>query len=211
MSRRVKTIGWVAALLLALASGVYWAFTPPEIAWQEEVQLADRRVVVVDRWSKREASGELGHRGAALWWQIKARKPDTTETVVWDEDAGAIPEIFDFVSGVPYLAARVGLYSTCKKYGWPKLDWVFFKYDGGWKRISFEQFPPHLDSNLLVAAWHADAVDRLRSPMTLARKNEYVAAYSQKATSLRRDYEERKHLPGNCQRFGQAQADTTTR
>lgn len=201
---RYKKIAISMAIVATIVFIGYRVFADPELRWQEEVKLADGRVIVVERWSKRPAMGTLGQRGPTLWWEIKAKNPDTSETVTWYEDAGTGPDIFDFVAKVPYVAARVGAYSACKKYGWPKVNWVFFRYDGTWKQIPIEEFPKQLDSNLWNGAWRAHTIGRLASLMTLAKKAEYDAEYVYPPYSMRREYEKQKQLKPACAEYGQS-------
>lgn len=207
----IKGIVTSAVTVSVIAFIGYRVFADPELRWQEEVKLRDGRVILMERWSKRLASGELGQRGFTLWWEIKAVNPDTSESVTWYEDAGTGPDIFDFVDKVPYMAARVDILPACRKYGWPKMNWVFFRYEGSWQQISFEQFPKHLDSNLFNGAWHAETIGRLDRLMTLPKKTAYEAEHVYPPYSMRQEYEKTKNLPPACARFGESQQPYKTK
>lgn len=204
---RFRKIAVPAVIVAMIALTSYWLFADPELRWQEEVRLHDGRVIVVDRWEKRQASGELGHRGAPLWSEVKAKNPNTGTEVTWYEDHGSAPYVMDFVGDSAYVAAWVSFYEPCQKYGFPQRDFVFFKYDGTWKQISFEEFPRGFDTNLLVNVWNADSTGHLHKHTSLDQKAEYLrSGYKPEEYSMRSLMTKPKFLQSGCQRFGQAES-----
>jgi hypothetical protein len=71
------------------------------------------------------------------------------------------------------LAAETALSPACQKYGYPVIGFVFFKYEKSeWRQISYEEFPPDIDTNLLVNAWHQASIGKLDRRITIAEKND---------------------------------------
>lgn len=187
----------VIATTVALSGCLGTLLTPsytPEIKWKEEVKLHDGRVIVVDRESRREGRAVPGEAPFEGVFIVRAKHPDTGEEILWNEFAGGGPEVIDFVNGVPYFAVNVGSGPSCRKYQFPKLNFVFFKYDKRWQRISFEELPKELDTNLFISAWHAERVDMLDSFMTLDKKAIYNKRHGyDSALSMRERMQKNKY------------------
>lgn len=202
-----RALGVVVALVAcaSVSACLSYILTPsytPEIRWKEEVRLHDGRIIVVERWAKRGGRSEPGQPPMALWSEIKAKNSVTGAEVVWREDSASGAYVFDFVGEHAYLAAAVGLYPACKKYDFPKMNFVFFKYDGEWKRISYDEFPPMLDTNLFLGAWHAERLGLLEPVMTLEKQNAYNQKNRYGEYSMRRLVENAKY--SYCGTFGES-------
>jgi hypothetical protein len=193
---------FLATLSLSGCLGVL--LTPsytPELHWKEEVKLHDGRVIVAERERRQGGRAEPGQAPPQNWEEIRARNPDTGEDVVWQDESGTAAYVLDFVGGVPYLASRVGLFRDCKKYRFPELSFVFFKYQAGsWERIDLEKFPATLDTNLLLGSWHAEAIGMLSSFMTLEKKAAYYKQYGPRESSIRKILVD-KQYQNPCARF----------
>ena len=181
-------------------------FTDPEIRWKEEVKLHDGRVIVVDRWAKRQWMGELGHRGLPLWSEIKTKNPNTGAEINWYEDAGSDAYVFDFIGDTAYLAVRISFYQPCKKYDFPKRDFVFFKFDGIWKKISIEEFPATFDTNLLFNVWTAASANQMDDNLiTIEKKSDYIrSGWSLNQYSMRNVLETPKFARAACDEFAES-------
>ena len=177
-----RALGVVVALVAcaSVSACLNYILTPsytPEIRWKEEVRLHDGRIIVVEQWAKRGGRSEPGQPPMALWSEIKAKNPVTGAEVAWREDSASGAYVFDFVGEIAYVAVSVGLYPACKKYGFPESNFVFFRYDGEWKRISYSEFPPMLDTNLFLSAWRAERLGLLEPLMTLDKQSAYNRRY----------------------------------
>lgn len=198
--KKLLLIATTVVLSGCLGSMLTPSYTP-EIKWKEEVKLHDGRVIVVERWGKRGGRAEPGQPPMQSWEEIRTKNPDTGEEIVWQEDAASGPYVLDFVNGTPYLAVSVDLLPSCRKYKFPKINFVFFKYEEKtWKRITLEQFPKYLDTNLLLGDWKAEKLGMLDELMNLEKKETYYRRHRYSETSMRKLLVNTQY-PNTCGRF----------
>lgn len=206
MKKRAISVVIIFIVGCAISLLMYRQFTDPEIRWKEEVRLHDGRVIMVERWAKRQWMGELGHRGLPLWSEIRAKNPNTGAEISWYEDAGSDAYVFDFIGDKAYLAARVSFYQPCKKYHFPKRDFVFFRFDGIWKQISLEEFPAPFDTNLLFNVWAAASANQMDDNLiTIEKKGDYIrSGWSLNQYSMRNVLEKPKFARAACEEFAES-------
>lgn len=150
--RMARTRGW--AILLGLfgglaALGVYLN-TPATYRWKEEVRLHDGRLIVVER-SRRMSGPREPFRSATVGkWTLIFENPDKPgNKIKLDVHGGADPMLLGFVQGVPYMAIQPGRGDARYFYNCPSPPYIFFRYDGEWKRIELKEFPKELvDRNM---------------------------------------------------------------
>ena len=101
--------------------------------WVDEALLHDGRTVEVQRKvAFHFAGGELS-QALTRWpdeYSLKAKHPDTGESIKWSGERHVNPIMLDFVDGIPYLvvmSARV--FSNVKLYGCPEIPYVFLRYE----------------------------------------------------------------------------------
>jgi hypothetical protein len=149
MSTRERTGVAPLILLALLASGCTY-----RKQWQQEVPLADGRVITVGRMEsvpedyplrgpKRGADTAtftipLAGGGSAVW---PARFGDV--------DAPAKAVIIDERDGAPLVVAEVKGEVACKHFGLPREGHAAFRYVGErWQRVPFKDLPPTLTANV---------------------------------------------------------------
>jgi hypothetical protein len=158
-SARLFSLLIAATLSLAACSGL--PGIAHTMAWQEEVLLHDGRIVIAER------KYNLGGYPTLDSWQRSVitetttfSLPDNKERIIWRSDfRDTVPEpnslnllLFDVVNGVPYLATYPAGCIAYNKWQRPNPFYVLFKHEqGGWKRISMEEFPAELaKTNVIV-------------------------------------------------------------
>ncbi len=132
--------------------------------WKEEVQLADNRIVVIDRYDKlgNPLDQEPGNRvfgSPVVGFVLRIPVEGSSFPVTWESGPHLIPLALGIKEGRPYIAASP---NTCAAYdmlGRPVPPYVFFRYDGKeWRRISVDAFPEEIKTaNLLLGTRNYDA------------------------------------------------------
>src|SRR3990172_1609371 len=135
--------------------------------WREEVLLHDGKKIIVTRTNTYDPKGlrEPFQPDPLKESVLTFTVPGTKQTVMWKSDYGRgyqdnlHPLLLDFVTGVPYIATTSGFCHAYNKWGRPNPPYVFFKYDGEWKRIKLEEFPMEFkEANILLAPVSNDYV-----------------------------------------------------
>lgn len=152
-----KWLKVVSALMLGITVNVNAADT---VTWKEEVALHDDNKIIVTRSHRYDPKGfrEIGQPPPLAEATMTFMVPGTKQDVTWRSDYGRGYEdnlsllLLDFVKGVPYIATHPSRCHAYNKWGRPNPPYVFFKYDGEWRRIPLEEFPTEFrEANILLA------------------------------------------------------------
>lgn len=117
------------------------------VSWDEDVLLADGHLLAVHRTvtygSGRERLKEQTIRFSRDGQKIKWENNDLWPIVY-------MPDVLDFVNGMPVLVMPVHRWGPCNKYDFPQESLVVFGYQNGrWDRIAIANLPKELKVNLL--------------------------------------------------------------
>ena len=118
--------------------------------WAEEALLHDGRIVEVQREVHyRFGSGDLSQalRRWPTQYSLRAKNPDTGESVRWDGENGWNPVLLDFHGRRAHLVIVANLAGRdMKAFGCPEIPYVFLRSDAGgrWTQVSPAQWPPRL-------------------------------------------------------------------
>jgi len=137
---------WVPLAILAaiVALGVQMC-TPATYRWKEEVRLHDGRLIVVERSRKMSGPREPFRSATVGKWTLAFENPDKPgKKISLDVHGGADPMLLGFVQGVPYVAIQPGRGDARYFYNCPYPPYIFFRYDGEWRRIELREFPKEL-------------------------------------------------------------------
>src|SRR5688572_20168256 len=103
-------------------------------------------------------------------YTIRAKNPDTGESIKWSGKDHINPIMLDFVNRTPYLVVVPwSVYSDMKPYGCPNPPYAFIRYDGqsaGWIPIPWESAPKVLRRANLSASHNGFFMKGRRIRMT---------------------------------------------
>lgn len=120
------------------------------VKWKEEVLLHDGNKIIITRTNTYDPKGlrEPFQPDPLKKSTLTFTVPGTKQTVImWKSDFGRGYQdnlsllLLDFLNGVPYIATHPKFCHGYNKWGRPNPPYVFFKYDGEWKRIPLEELP----------------------------------------------------------------------
>ncbi len=137
---------WVPLAILAaiVALGVQMC-TPATYRWKEEVRLHDGRLIVVERSRVMSGPREPFRSATVGKWTLVFENPDKPgKKISLDVHGGAAPMLLGFVDGLPYVAINPRRGDARYFYNCPLPPYIFFRYDGEWKRIELKDFPKEL-------------------------------------------------------------------
>ncbi len=123
------------------------------VTWQEEVLLHDGKTIVVTRTAT--IGGGRMEPGASnvgeTNFTLSFTAPNGQE-VFWENPRTLRPLVLGFEGSTTYLATRPAMGSDYMTFGCPDPAYVFLKYQNGWQRVKYEDFPKTLSkTNLLVS------------------------------------------------------------
>lgn len=149
------TLRWTITALLLVSMHAGWAagIGGVKVSWQEDVVLADGRVLPVER-TLTFGADEWGRAGRG---PLKAQSISFKAgggMIRWNnEDPWPIPykpDTLDIVDGEPVVVLPVYRWGPCLKYGFPQEGLVAFRYRGKqWARVPIADLPRSLKVNLL--------------------------------------------------------------
>jgi hypothetical protein len=143
---------WLAVLHVAVLPAL--AACSDSVQWQEEVQLADGRVIVVNQ--KRKCDG--GNHAAAThatcvatdaWLSFELSETNNQE-VTWHEHLN--PMVLNVHGGRPYVVGYPIHPKEFRAYGAKNPPYIGYVWQSArWQRIPFDQIPPDIyEGNLLI-------------------------------------------------------------
>lgn len=114
-------------------------------SWQEEVKLADGRVIIVTQ--KRRYEGRVPREH---WMRFKLPEFGSQE-ITWHEKLS--PHVLNVYQGKLYVVGIPFTEQEFRFYGDPRPSYVGYRFDvGQWRRIPFGDIPVAIyDTNLLIA------------------------------------------------------------
>jgi hypothetical protein len=120
-------------------------------SWKEEVALHDGKTIVVKRSIRLGGvRREIGQGPGVSNETLDFTAPDG-RAIHWEEPGHLHPLIFDFLSGMPYLATRPAMVTDYARYRCPNPAYIFFRYTNEWQRVDFKDFPSQIrETNLVV-------------------------------------------------------------
>lgn len=139
--------GWQSLVFIAVLGASLSACS--SVTWREEVLLHDGNKIIVTRTHTYDPKGLREPfqpdplKEATLTFTV----PGTKQTVTWKSDFGRAYQdslvllMLDFLNSTPYIATEPAGCLAYNKWERPNPPYVFFKYDGEWKRIPLEEFP----------------------------------------------------------------------
>jgi hypothetical protein len=139
--------GWriLLVVLVAIAALGVQMCSPVTYRWKEEVRLHDGRLIVVERSKVMSGPREPFRSATVGKWTLAFENPDKPgKKITIDVHGGADPMLLGFVQGVPYLAIQPGRGDARYFYNCPHPPYIFFRYDGEWKRIELKELPKEL-------------------------------------------------------------------
>ncbi len=153
--RLLFTVSGVLALIFGLTMNAHATNT---VAWKEEVQLHDGKTLIVTRTHTYDPRGfrEIGQGPPLVEATVTFTVPGTKKEVAWKSDFGRANQdslvllMLSFLKDTPYLATEPAGCLAYNKWGRPNPPYVFFKFDGEWKRIPLEQFPAEFKETNVV-------------------------------------------------------------
>ncbi len=139
----------VSVILTLILGSTMNAHATNTVAWKEEVQFHNGKTLIVTRTHTYDPKGfrEIGQGPPLVEATVTFTVPGTKKEVTWKSNYGRGYEdnlsllLLDFSSGTPFVATHPARCHAYNKWGRPNPPYVFFKFDGEWKRIPLEQFP----------------------------------------------------------------------
>lgn len=132
--------------------------------WKEEVQLADKRVIVIDRSDKLgnpldQEPGNWEFGPPVVGFRLRVPLEGSWGSVTWESGPHLIPLALGIKDGWPYIAASPNTCAAYDMFGRPVPPYVFFRHDGKeWQRIPVDEFPEEINAtNLLQGTRNFDA------------------------------------------------------
>ena len=145
--RAPRRHGWLILLVVLVAIvalGVQMC-SPATYRWKEEVRLHDGHLIVVERTRVMSGPREPFRSATVGKWTLAFENPDKPgKKIGLDVHGGADPMLLGFVQGTPYVAIQPGRGDARYFYNCPYPPYIFFRYDGEWKRIELREFPKEL-------------------------------------------------------------------
>lgn len=139
--------GWLvllAILAVIVVFGVQMC-TPATYRWKEEVRLHDGRLIVVERTRVMSGSREPFRSATVGKWTLAFENPDKPgKKIAFEAHGGAAPMLLGFIGSVPYVVINPRRGDAQYFYKCPHPPYIFFRYDGEWKRIELRDFPREL-------------------------------------------------------------------
>ncbi len=173
------------------------------LVWDEEVKLHNGRVILIKR---REASGGGGFpasgmnpRGLVQYYEFCYPEMG----VYWKSkgDPRYQPEILDIVDGKVYVKVPISG-GQCKFHDYPTTNAIYFVWKGGgWKKISYEEFPREVRrTNLLISPWGIKPAGDVRGRLSVEMKEDRDSIYiAMKQTNGRiQSLTDYPHRQGEC-------------
>jgi hypothetical protein len=139
--------GWLLllAILVVIVALVVQMCTPATYRWKEEVRLHDGRLIVVERSRVMSGPREPFRSATVGKWTLAFENPNKPgKKISLDVHGGADPMLLGFVQGIPYVAIQPGRGDARYFYNCPDPPYIFFRYDGEWRRIELAEFPREL-------------------------------------------------------------------
>lgn len=139
--------GWLVLLVVLVAIVIFGVqmCTPATYRWKEEVRLHDGRLIVVERSRTMSGPREPFRSATVGKWTLTFENPDKPgKKISLDVHGGADPMLLGFVQGIPFVAIQPGRGDARYFYNCPHPPYIFFRYDGEWKRIELKEFPKEL-------------------------------------------------------------------
>jgi hypothetical protein len=159
--RRSTWLVPLIVLAVIVALGVQMC-TPATYRWKEEVRLHDGRLIVVERSRTMSGPREPFRSATVGKWTLAFENPDKPgKKISLDVHGGADPMLLGFVQGIPYVAIQPGRGDARYFYNCPHPPYIFFRYDGEWKRIELMEFPKELSLRNLPN--HTDVYETMSS------------------------------------------------
>ena len=159
--KRLWIVGLLAGVLLAGCGG--------SLNWRQEVLFPDGNVVQVDRGYKLGSryDQEIGTWSAGppiRGYVLDIPLPGGKGRARWEHDESLTPLAVGYHGGSIYLATAPRSCPDYDRYGRPLPAYVFFRFEGEWKRIAVEEFPEEItNSNLLIGGSHKEEQDLIAS------------------------------------------------
>ncbi len=194
-------MGKILRLLVCLS--FFWGATAcgqqtENITWKEEVLLHDGKTFVVTR--SVTVGGVRREPGARMLGESKYTMnfaaPDGRE-ISWESPRKLRPMILDFDNGIPYLATSPAMVSDYFDFGCPEPAYVFLKYENGWQRIKFVEFPNAFRNTNLSPSTEA----RLESAKTGAINVDQVRQLVKELSKYYRVIDPNRHSPDPCEKY----------
>lgn len=148
--------GWLILLAILAAIVVFGVqmCSPATYRWKEEVRLHDGRLIVVERSRVMSGAREPFRSATVGTWTLAFENPDKPgKKITLDVHGGAAPMLLGFVGGVPYVAINPRRGDAQYFYNCPDPPYIFFRYDGEWKRIGLAEFPKELVNRNLPSTY----------------------------------------------------------
>lgn len=150
-----RSIWLISLIVLAVivALGVQMC-TPATYRWKEEVRLHDGRLIIVERSRVMSGPREPFRSATVGKWTLAFENPDKPgKKISFDAHGGAAPMLLGFIGGVPYVAINPRRGDAQYYYNCPHPPYIFFRYDGEWKRIELREFPRELVNRNLPSTY----------------------------------------------------------
>jgi hypothetical protein len=122
------------------------------IAWKEEVQLQDGRILTIDRISEVSKKVFPQHPRIEYEQTLLFTHPNTHEKISWPLPKGLGPKLLDFEGNDIFIVARPGSAVDYGNWDCPNPPFIVFRYaEKQWKTIAMDQLPDRLTTpNLLL-------------------------------------------------------------
>ena len=159
--KRTKIRAWQSVVYI-LMMGISLSACS-SMTWKEEVLLHDGNKIIVTRTHTYDPKGlrEPFQPDPLKESMLTFTVPGTKQMVTWKSDYGRGNEdnlsllMLDFLNSKPYIATYPKFCHGYNKWGRPNPPYVFFKYDGEWKRIPLAEFPIEFKAtNVIVDAYN---------------------------------------------------------
>lgn len=123
------------------------------VSWDEDVLLADGHLLPVHR-TVTYGPDEWGRSGRGRLKEQTIRFSRDGQKIKWENNdlwpIVYMPDVLDYVNGMPVLVMPVHRWGPCNKYDFPQEGLVAFGYQNGrWDRIAIANLPKELKVNLL--------------------------------------------------------------
>jgi hypothetical protein len=123
-------------------------------SWQEEVKLADGRVITVTQRRRYENvydGQRSGNLSREFWLTFKLTEFDNQE-ITWHENL--VPRVLNVYQGKLYVVGIPSTEREFRQYGNPNPSYLGYRHEAGqWQRIRFNEIPEAIyDTNLLIAS-----------------------------------------------------------
>lgn len=184
-------------------------FLSETVSWDEDVLLKGGQLLTVQRKAT-YGPDEFGRSGRGRLKEQTIRFSHNGQKIKWKNDdkwpIAYMPDILDFVNGIPVLVMPVHRWGPCNKHGFPQEGFVVFGYrNGDWSRIPITDLPKDLKVNLLrsthaIRYWKEysdkritpsdkvkleDGAGAAKPGQTISEASKFYAAYEESCARIR--------------------------